>query len=209
MIVLALALSAGPATALAQSPEPPRLTVGGGAGIAFPLHGDFDFNPAAWNASVRARVTSRAWIEGAYEEWRHSEARTLTNQPIQGPTGHLGRIDRIDIETRHTVRTVGVRGLFGGTSGRISLWGGGGPAFLQYERRFQQAETGCSGTIACGGFDRTHSSSSFAVQGLAGLDVAVTRWLAVYGQYAAIFPVDDPGFGHQSVMGGVRLGLVK
>lgn len=43
-----------PGAAAAQATDsPPRVAIGAGAGVAFPLHGDFDFTPWAWDADVR------------------------------------------------------------------------------------------------------------------------------------------------------------
>jgi hypothetical protein len=47
------------------------------------------------------------------------------------------------------------------------------------------------------------------VQLTAGVDVAVTRWISVYGQYKIAVPLDDVGSGHQAVLGGARLVLMR
>jgi hypothetical protein len=206
---LALALVPIPALVCAQTPAPPSLAVGGGGGIAFPLHGDFDFQPAAWHVTVRARTATYLWIEGEYGQWRHAENDVRLNQPITGPGGPLGRIDRLTIETRHLNQTLALNVLAGGSSGRVHIWGGGGPAFLDYSRRFRQTPEGCQGNVPCGSFENTHSSGQFAVQLTAGVDVALTRWIGVYGQYKFVSPIDDPGSGHQAILGGARLVLTR
>ena len=58
-----------------------------------------------------------------------------------------------------------------------------------------------------GTFDNRFNSQSFTVQGLVGLDVPITSLIGAFGQFQFVTPVEDPGFSHSSVTGGVRVGI--
>ena len=60
-----LALLPGKATAQTHN-SPPRLSIAGGAGVAVPFHGDFDFIPWAWEADVRQAVAPDAVRSGRW-----------------------------------------------------------------------------------------------------------------------------------------------
>jgi hypothetical protein len=56
----------------------------------------------------------------------------------------------------------------------------------------------------CQNRETGRTSSGFSVQGVAGVDVALSpRWMA-FGQYQLTLLVEDPGSSHSSVTGGVR-----
>jgi hypothetical protein len=182
MVILIITLAAGTASAAAQSVDGPTLTIGGGGGMAFPLHGDLQFDAPTWQVSTRLHVAEYAWIEAAYAEWRHSTAEVRSNQPITGPNGPLGRIDRITQQTRWTNRTLGLNAVVGARPGNLALWAGGGPGYMDLGSRFRQTETGCQGNVTCTDFERSHNAGVFTVQGTGGIDVTVTRRIVVYGQ---------------------------
>lgn len=197
------------ARAGAQQQDPPRLSIAGGAGVALPLHADLDFTPSEWQVSFRGRFSRHFALEGFLSDWRHDATRVLINQSIEGPTGFLGRVGRIEETTSHDVRVVGVNALATGSRGRVTIAGGGGIGILLFDRRFRQTSTGCNaGTTAlCGTFENTFTNDSETVQGVVDIDVAVTRRLSGFGRYQVVLPLRDIGFGHGSVAGGVRLTL--
>jgi hypothetical protein len=43
------------------------------------------------------------------------------------------------------------------------------------------------------------------VQGVAGVDVPITSIISGFGQFKFVMPIEDPGFSHTSVPGGVRI----
>jgi hypothetical protein len=51
---------------------------------------------------------------------------------------------------------------------------------------------------------RKFENSSFAAQVQAGIEVPVAPHVAAMGQFRWIVPVQDPGGGHQTFMGGIR-----
>ena len=95
--------------------------------------------------------------------------------------------------------------LLATSNGRVEVSGGGGASYLLYARDFSQALTGCQPASLCTGSSTEFTSSAFAVQAQAGLDVEVVPHLAVMGQYRLVIPVEDPGSGHGTVSGGVRV----
>jgi hypothetical protein len=178
MFVMSLAIPV-----YAQTAGEPHLAVGGGAGIATPFHGDFDFTPLAWSVSVRGHAERHLIIEGFMWGWRHTSSQTFD----------AGRIEQ---QTTRTVRVVGVN-ILGRSTGRLSFYGGGGPGYWLHARRFTQTP----------GSGNTFNSSTFTVQGVGGFDAAITSRLIAFGEYQVVVPIEDPGIGHGAVTAGVRLAL--
>jgi hypothetical protein len=201
-VAVALALSAGPAAA--QDPDARHVSVGAAAGIATPFHGDFDFNAASWQADVRFDTSRHFGVSVFLEEWRHTEEQIFTNQTITGPSGVLGRVDRVTMRTDHLTRAVGANLLARGTAGRVTIIGGGGVSNLLYSRDFSQTMTGCEPASICSDSSTGFDNNGFAAQGQAAIEVAVVPHVAVMGQFRLIVPVEDPGGGHNTFMGGVR-----
>lgn len=172
--------------ASAQNSEPPRVTVGVAGGIANPMHGDFDFVTPEWQVSVRGRLADGVTFEGFFNEWRHTE-ETFFGQVTQ--------------ETVRRTRVVGLN-VLGGKMGDRGGWSaGGGIGSMTFDRKFtQQDGTGRQ-------FTNTFSNSSFSVQALGGFDVRIVPRLLGYGQFLLAVPTTDPGSGHISVTGGVRVVL--
>lgn len=180
---LCLLAAAFAAPASAQGPDDSRITLSGAGGIAFPLHGDFDFNAPEWQITVRATVSRHFLLEGFFDEWRKNSQQRFT---------------RFESNTTYTMRTVGVNWLVRGFIGRATVTAGGGPGFLLYSRRFEQAVDDQS-------FENRFTSQSFVVQGVAGVEVPITSIISGFGQFKFVMPIEDPGFSHMSVAGGVRV----
>jgi hypothetical protein len=197
-----------PSVAGAQAAAP-KLSVAAGGGIATPFHGDVDFTAPSWEVSVRGAIARHVAVEGFFEQWEHDKGTVLLDQAIQGPAGFLGRVARVEQRTTYRMRTAGVNVLATGGSPRVSFFGGGGIGQLAYDRRFTSTTSGCDAATAplCRSTQNSFSSESFTVQGVAEVDVAVVRRVHVFGRYLIVVPVSDPGFGHGSVGGGVRLVL--
>jgi hypothetical protein len=190
--------------AAAQDPGARRISVGASAGVATPLHGDFDFTAGSWQADVRFEPARHFAVSVFFEEWRHSEEETFGPHDITGPAGILGRVDRVATRTDHRTRALGWNGLATGAAQRVTVSGGGGISYLLYTRDFTQTMTGCAPTSLCRDFSQQFDNSSFAAQVQAGVDVALTQHVAVMGQFRLLLPLADPGGGHHSVTGGVR-----
>jgi hypothetical protein len=107
--------------------------------------------------------------------------------------GFIEQWQRRQRGTAFKMRTVGFNALATGGSRRVTVSGGGGIGAFAYDRR---ATTG-----------NLFTSNGFTVQGVAEADVAVARRVQVFGRYLMVVPIVDPGFGHGTVMGGVRIGL--
>jgi hypothetical protein len=201
----ALVVAARPSEA--QSPETPRFTVSFGAGMADPFHGDLEFNAASWDAAARGAASRHVLVEGFFNEWRHTAESVRVDLPIQGPTGVIGRIGRLSQRTQHTMQSVGVNVLPTMSRGRLTISAGGGGGFVLLQRHFTQMVSDCQSTGAggCSSLDNRHTSSSLSVQGVVGVDVAITRRVLAFGQYRIVVPVDDAGSGHGAAVGGVRV----
>jgi hypothetical protein len=203
--IIAALLAGLPIPASADDTKP-RVSASVGAGVATPFHGDFDFKAGAWLAAVRVATSRYMVIEGFLGEWRHTSERVSTNQIVRDPDGVIGRIDRATQRTQHVRPGVGFNVLAGGSSGRVSFSAGGGAGLLLYRRRFTQTFEGCVVTGApCTDSTIRFSSGGFSVQGTAGIDVAIAPRLAAFGEYRIAVPVEDPGFGEGTVIGGVRV----
>ena len=191
------------AAAKAQGTDDGRVSVGAAAGIATPLHGDFDFTAAAWQLDLRL-ATGRFFASSIFfEQWQHTDEDVRTDQTISGPTGPIGAIDRITLRTVHCTRAVGWS-LLGKSNGRVALSGGGGVSYLLYSREFSQTLTGCVPASLCTDSNQQFDNGAFAAQVQAGVDVAVARHVALMAQFRLLVPLEDPGSGHHNILGGVR-----
>lgn len=206
LFVLAINLVVNPARATAQEPDQ-KVSAGVAAGLAIPFHGDFNFTATAWQADVRIS-TARHFALGFFiEEWRHTDEDVLIGQSITGPSGPLGRADRIETQTEHRTRAVGANLLARGTTGRVTFTGGGGISYLLYRREFSQRMSGCEPASLCTDFSQEFDNSSLAGQVQAGVDVAVAAHVALMGQFRLVVPINDPAGGHNSFVAGIRFGL--
>jgi outer membrane scaffolding protein for murein synthesis (MipA/OmpV family) len=201
MISFLIALAATPARA--QSAASGRFSVGAAAGIATPLHGDFDFTAQAWQVDVRLDTARHFASTVFFEQWLRKDEEIRTGVMLTGPTGPIGRVDRIVSETSHRASVLGWS-LLAKSTGRIVVSGGGGVSYLVYSRRFTQTLEGCTPASLCDTSRSDHDSSAFAAQLQAGIDAELVPHLAVMGQFRLIVPIEDPGFGHHTVLGGVR-----
>ena len=204
-LAVLLVLAVRPAAA--QDADTRHVSVGAAAGLATPLHGDFDFTGAGWQGDVRFDTARHFGFGIFFEEWRHAEEDVFTDQTISGPNGPLGRADRITVRTDHRTRALGWNLLARATASRVTVSGGGGVSYLLYSRDFTQTMTGCEPASLCRDSEQDFDNSSFAAQLQFGVDVGITRHVAVMGQFRAIFPIEDPGAGHHTIMGGVRVGF--
>jgi hypothetical protein len=189
--------------------EPPKLTIAGGGGIAVPFYADFDFTAPSWEVSVRGSIARHVALEGFFEQWEHEKASVFLDQAIQGPAGFIGRVARVEQRSTYRMRTAGANVLATGGSPRVSFFGGGGIGLLAYDRRFASTTSGCDfGTAQlCGTTGNIFTSDSFTVQGVAEVDVAIVRRVQVFGRYVIVVPISDPGFGHGTLGGGIRVVL--
>ena len=185
----------------------PKLAIGASAGISNPLHGDFDFTAPEWQISLRTTVSEHFALEGFFEEWRHTTDEVRNNVTLQGPVSVVGHVGRISSRTVQATRIVGFNALARATFDRVTLTAGGGPSMWLYERRFNQTLTDCESTQpnGCRDFASRFSNSSFSVQAVGGLEVALTSRLAAFGQYQFVAPTVDIAGGHSSVGAGVRV----
>jgi hypothetical protein len=185
----------------------PKLAIGASAGIANPLHGDFDFTAPEWQISLRTTVSDHFALEGFLEEWRHTTDEVRHNVTLQGPVSVVAHVGRISSRTVQVTRIAGFNALARATFDRVTLTAGGGPSMWLYERRFNQTLTDCESTQpnGCRDFANRFSNSSFSVQAVGGLEVALTSRLALFGQYQFAAPTVDIAGGHSSVGAGVRV----
>lgn len=186
---------------------PPRVSVGGSAGIALPFHGDFDFTPWAWDADVRFALSPHALFEVAVGDWRHSERTTRENLPVQGPSGPIGSIARYEETTTRVQRSVQANLLFTGAAGRVRVNGGGGGGLMTHERSTRSVTEGCSPQVSCGESHFAFSSISAAFQAVGGTDLQLSRQVALYGQVRLLVPMRDAGSSDVRLTTGVRVGF--
>jgi hypothetical protein len=193
--------------ALAQPAGTRRVTFGAAAGIALPFHGDLDFTAPAWQGDVRIDTSRHFGFGLFFEEWRHAGEEIYPNQTITGPSGVLGHVDRVTARTVHRTYTVGWNFLGRGSAGRLTVTGGGGAGFFLHSRDYTQTMTGCEPASLCRDYSQTFSNGSFSAQAQAGADVAISRRVAVMGQFRLVMPVEDAGSGHNTLVAGIRFGF--
>ena len=202
-VMLIVALAAVPAAA--EDPDPRHISLGAAAGIATPFHGDFDFTGASWHVDIRIDTARHFGLGVFYENWRHTDEEVFSDQTIVGPTGPRGRADRITTRTEHQTRALGWNLLARGRARRVTVSGGGGVSYLAHSRDFSQTMTGCMPATVCRDSSNQFDNSSFATQLQAGVDVDVAPHVAVMGQFRLLVPIQDPGGGHNTFVGGIRL----
>jgi hypothetical protein len=188
----ALLLLVSVAPAVAQRREDSRITVSGAGGIAFPLHGDLDFKAPEWQIAVRAAVSRHFLLEGFFDEWRKKSQNAGLS---------------FESNTTYTMRTVGVNWLARGFIDRAAFTGGGGIGFMHYDRLFEQSVRGCQSPTpaSCQALENRFNSQSFTFQAVAGVEVPIASVISAFGQYQFVAPIEDVGFSHSSVTGGVRI----
>ena len=196
-----------PRIAAAQAPvlmSPPRVSLGAGAGLAIPFHGDFDFTPWAWDADVRVAMARHALFEVAVGEWRHTETFARQNIPVTPGGGVIGRLEE---KTTRVQRTLQANLLFTGALGRVRVSAGGGVGLLQHHRLTRRGSADCSSAVPCGSFESTFSNVSGSAQGAGGAEVRLTGGLALYGQVRFVVPFTDPGGSDLRATAGFRWGF--
>jgi hypothetical protein len=195
-----------PAPAAAQD-RAPAFTIGGGAGIANPFHGDLSFTATAWEVSARWNGGRWVLMETFAGEWLHDEESRNLVVPIYGSSGLIGYAAELVQKTKQRMRVAGVNVLPMWERGRVRLWGGGGAGFLLYTRRSTTRIAGCPSPspFPCDDYATSHASGALTVQAAAGADVAIGRFLVAFAKYGVVFPLEEPGFGHAAVLGGVRV----
>lgn len=193
--------------ASAQTGDRLHVSVGAAAGVATPFHGDFDFTATSWQADVRVDTGRHVGFDVFLEEWRHADEQVFNNLTITGPTGLIGRVERLVGRTEHATRVVGWSLLARGALSRMTFSGGGGVSYLIYSRDSTQALSGCDPESLCRDTSREFNNGAFAAQIQGGTDVAILPHVALMGQFRAVFPIEDPGAGHSTLMAGVRIGF--
>ena len=196
--------------ASAQSDDPPVFSAAGGAGVAFPFHSDFSSNALAWHGSVRLRAARHLFVEGVYEQWRHTTtlvARDLTLRDGAGTS--VGHVDELRTNDATTVSNLGVNFLVTAPVGRARISVGGGPGLVTYRDRYEVSLSGCTAVDprTCEGYVRRDARHGFAVQGAVEIDVAVTSRVSVFGRGSAATPIDDPGAGYAAIIAGARVSI--
>jgi len=208
-VLLASILVLGcPALAAGQSGDAPRFSIGVGGGVANPFHGDLQFKAPWWEVAGRGHMSEHMLVEVVFGQWRHTEELVLFNVPLQGPSGLIGRADRLQQQTRLTMNAFEFNVLAGGRIGRARISGGGGAGVLAMRDVFSQRLEGCSEPVPAicqGSNERSRTSTSFAFQGVGGVDIDITRLVAAYGIVRLAIPTRDVGSTELRVAAGVRL----
>ena len=202
-----LVLIATPAFVGAQSFEPPRMSIGGAGGVSNPLHGDLQFVAPSWDLSVRGQVAPAMSIEGFMSRWRHTSGSVRVGVPISAPSGLLGRVDEVSIESGTAVSMVGFSFLATFSRRRITIAGGGGPALMIFHSDYTQRFSGCTPVSLCSDYENHRSNGAFAVQFAGSVDVRLASHVTTFGQFRAGIPIEDPGSGHYAVSAGFRFVL--
>lgn len=208
LAILLLVCAAG--TAAAQSPlQPARLTVGANGGWAVP-GGAFEIDPLGqWEVTVRGAMTPHLILEGFFSDWGRTKRTLHTDVALQGPSGFLGRVDRIEESLDQRLQTIGVNVARAFTFDRATISTGGGIGAMMYSKRYAQTTTGCEAAVAtaCGSYSNPFSNSSMTGQGVVDLDVAITRRIHAAGRWLLVVPVQDPAYLHSAAGAGIRIVL--
>ena len=198
-----------PIAAAAQS-EPPSFSISGGAGVAFPFHGDYSFNAFEWHVSMRTSVAKYFLVEGMFDEWRHTTNSATRDVTFRNGSGVvLGHADEVLIEDAERTSVLGLNFFVTGAVGRLRISGGGGPSLMTFRSNYSTSYRGCTATMTslCNEHTNTNSESALGMQGVADLDVALTSNVSAFGRALVAGPFMDPGSGHFGMVGGVRLSL--
>jgi hypothetical protein len=200
-----LALGLTPRSAHAQPDAIPRVSIGGGAGVTLPFHGDFDFTPGTWEAGVRVALSRRAAFEGSLSEWRRTDVRRQSGVPV-GVGASAGTIGQLEERTNRRMQSWEANVLRSWAAGRVWIWAGGGAGVIRQVRSLRYEAAQCTPAVAsaCGVIEQSRSTSSFSVQAVGGVDVPVTSRLAASATVRFPVPTRDPGGADLRFLAGVR-----
>jgi hypothetical protein len=190
-----------PCVAAAQENATPRVSVGAGAGLAFPFHGDVDFTPWAWDADVRVAMAPHVLFEVAVGEWRHSDSVARQNLPVTPGGGLIGRLEE---KTTRAQRTLQANVLFTDGLGRVRMNAGGGVGLLQHHRQTTTLTADCSAGVSCGSHESRFSNASGSAQAVGGAEIRLAGGLGLYGQLRFVVPFTDPGGSDLRATAGLR-----
>jgi hypothetical protein len=198
---------AGARNALGQ--DSARFTVGGGAGVTTPFHGDFDFSAAGWEVAGRGRAATHLTIEAFASAWRHSSETRRMGLPLTGPGGPIGTVGQLTQRSTYQTYAFGASLLPTFSAGRATFVIGGGANVMFFQHRYEQQLENCQGVSAetCGAFSNAHNSSDLGTHAVAGIDIRIAPRLIAFGQYRIVAPISDPGSGHAALLAGLRLAL--
>ena len=204
LLVASLALGAHGADA--QTLEPPRFTVGAGAGLSNPLHGDFDFVAPSWDIAVRGSASEYLTVELFVSQWHHTETSERRDVAVGNPSaGIIGRIGLVTETKDHEQRSAGVNFLPTLSRGRLTIAGGAGVGLMVFHHRSRQTESICAGAYTCHSLSSSQAATSLSAQLAAALDVVVAPRLTAFVQSRMLVPAENPAAGQTAVVAGVRI----
>jgi hypothetical protein len=165
--------------------------VGGGAGFAQSLHGDFDFGDVAVSGTAWMRVSPHVVFEGLFGYWQHRDGKTFLTgrgEPVQTNLSH--RFPNVTA----SVLAVSDR------AARVGPYGGAGVGVFYHLSTYEQSATG-----QFPAFSNSNWRVSVGAQLVGGVDVRVSNRVRAFGEFR--FDVQsfrDPGSSMYRALGGVR-----
>lgn len=201
-LALGLMASTLAVPASAQQVEP-RFTVAFGAGQVRPLALDVRITAPTWSIAAQARATKHLILGAMASGWQHS----LPQDSFQVGVND-GLLSTVTQGGRISMRSFGFGVLATAPFHRVRLSSGAtiGYARVAEQVTFTVTQCGSTDPQSCQSSSHSGEVGGFAVQGLLGAGVRVTRRLEAFVVYALTLPA-TPGFATVSLMGGLRVSV--
>jgi len=157
------------------------------ASVPFTLYVWMPRSAFAWSIGAQVRASRHLLIDGTVSGWQSSQLEA-----------HF----KATVDHRATSRTAVVSAIATTAFGRIRLSSGAGFGFAAVSTSSELRFPGC--TSHCGSTTVPIVVSGPAVQGVLGIDVAITSRVAAFASYRLVLPF-TPGLADVSFLGGVRV----
>lgn len=185
---------------------PTRASVTFGVGSLAGVATDDSAAKRVYAGSIRFDVRRHFAVEGEVARWGRKTNSVSGPGNFTDPSTVFGHFDSVTIEHRDSTWSTTISAIAHST-GRLSVFGGGGVGFGVSRTNYSVSYVGCSAPTrpqTCDGYSLPRSGSGGIVQGVGGIDA---RFADRIGAFASVAARSGYLFGpaNISVLGGLRV----